>query len=70
MRWWLLQRVARWCGLKVGMTSRRRDSDDLPVLVILAADDKLTLEAISLLGRLCESREHRIDSRKYQDWIH
>lgn len=34
LRWWLLQRVARWCGLTVGVTATLNPGD-IPLLVVL-----------------------------------
>jgi hypothetical protein len=71
LRWWLLKRVARSCGLKVSISARRRATDPLPSFVGLSVDDAATLEAMQTLAFAFRTDQApRPDRRWHTEWTH
>jgi hypothetical protein len=74
IRWWLLQRLAKSMGLRVGLQAWMRpdyginDSWNKPVLVVFSSEDRYTLQAMHLLGKF--GRGPDVDHRHHVEWTH
>jgi hypothetical protein len=67
-RWWLLRRVAAWCGLKVGMKGTRPNYMGVPEMVVFVTYDATTLKVLGAIVRSFGGE--RRDVRQHHEWLH
>ena len=73
LRWWLLTRAARSCGLKVGITASDPSAPvvAIPRFVVFSSDDAATFEVAHVLAHTFRTDAPRgPDPRLHTEWTH
>lgn len=70
LRWWVLKRAARWCGLQIVLRASRHPDAPIPVFVAFSQNDQETLAAIAVLTQTFGTTPDRSDARLHTEWTH